>query len=138
MSKILPSLLLLFLLAAGCTPHETRHVDDESLVMRCQSFPCGDEMKTQDMDLIYEFQLDPSGECLLRGTATPKGVPVNRSVDFIVLSVDLLRDVTVADSLSFPLPCKGPARPISFEKKFTPSGGFDGVAFHWDVKLLDD
>jgi len=133
MLKITLPLLLLLLFFSGCTPHGTRHVPVPDII-HCGSFPCGDEIETPDMDLVYEFDLDPSGTCLLRGTATPRGLSVNEDLDFIVISVELLRDVTVADSFSFPVPCQGPDRPIPFEKRFTPSGGFDGVTFHWDVR----
>jgi len=134
MLKTTLPLLLLLLLFAGCTPHGTRHVPEPD-VLRCPSFPCGDEIESRTMNLVYEFDRDPSGDCLLRGTARPKDVPENEDLDFIVISVELLRDITVADSFSFPVPCQGPDRTVPFEKRFTPSGGFDGVTFHWDVQL---
>ena len=127
--------LLLLLLLAGCSVHPGRQVHRVD-IFPCGSFPCGDTIDFNDMTLAWEIQLLPSDDCLLTGTAMPVGVRPETGVDLAVLSVELIRDDTVADSFSFPMEGNNLQQPLRFSHRFTPSGGFDGVTFHWDIRYV--
>ena len=124
----IPFLLLVFLTA--CTPgRQVRRVN----ILPCPSFPCGDTLETNNMTLAWEIQLLPSDDCLLTGTAMPRGARPDAKVELAVLSVELIRDDTVADSFSFPMEGMDLRQPLRFSHQFKPSGGFDGVTFNWDI-----
>lgn len=136
MHKLISSILILALFfTLGCAAHGSRHVHRVQ-IQPCRSFPCGARIEFNDMELTYEIQLSPSGECLLTGTAMPRGVSPDTQVELAVLSVELIRDITVADSFSFPMEGTDLSRPLRFSKRFTPNGGFDGVTFHWDIRYV--
>jgi hypothetical protein len=129
---LIPFLLLVLL--AGCSAgRQVRSVN----ILPCRSFPCGDTLETGNMTLAWEIQLLPSDDCLLTGTAMPRGVRPETKVDLAVLSVELIRDDTVADSFSFPMEGRDLQQPLRFSHRFTPAGGFDGVTFNWDIHYIN-
>lgn len=133
MSRLTLSIpVLLLLLLAACSAHHGRQVRRVN-ILPCPSFPCGDTLRTDNMTLAWEIQLLPSDDCLLTGTAMPRGARPESRVELAVLSVELIRDDSVADSFSFPMEGEDLRRPLRFSHRFTPSGGFDGVTFNWDI-----
>ncbi|QJB56998.1 hypothetical protein [Pseudodesulfovibrio sp. zrk46] len=85
--------------------------------------------------MIVNFEIEemPDHEFVLTGTMTPRGVPLGTPVSFAQLEFSLTRDVTISDTYSVPIVSKDMRMPLRFKHHFTPSGGFDGVMFNWDV-----
>lgn len=127
--------LLLLALLAGCQAYSGRQVRTNE-ILACPSFPCGNRMVYDDLELAYEFRMLPTDECVLEGTAMLRGAAASKQVDLAVLSVELIRDDTVAQSLSFPMESGAPGQPLRFIHRFTPDGGFDGATFHWDIRFV--
>jgi len=88
------------------------------------------------MVIEYVINREPSDEYVLTGTAMPRGVPRTAKVDLAVLSIELVRDMTIFDSYSFPMIGRDLSEPLQFKKRFTPDGGFDGITFNWDVRYI--
>ena len=131
MSRLTFTVLFLLLVSLTACTHgrQVRRVN----ILPCQSFPCGNTLETNNMTLAWEIQLLPSDDCLLTGTAMPRGARPDAKVELAVLSVELIRDDTVADSFSFPMEGMDLRQPLRFSHRFKPAGGFDGVTFNWDI-----
>ena len=127
--------LLLLLLLAGCSVHPGRQVHRVD-IFPCGSFPCGDTIDFSDMTLAWRYSSCPRMTACSPARAMPVGVRPETGVDLAVLSVELIRDDTVADSFSFPMEGNNLQQPLRFSHRFTPSGGFDGVTFHWDIRYV--
>ncbi|WP_319471245.1 hypothetical protein [uncultured Pseudodesulfovibrio sp.] len=134
---IIPFFLLLILAAGGCASHSSDHANARARVQACGSFPCGGEVIYPDMVINYEIQRTPEDEFILTGTAAPRHVQINRGIDLAILSVELLRDRTFTDTLSFPMIGNDLSQPLRFHKQFKPNGGFDGLTFNWDIRYTD-
>ncbi len=136
MPKLFLSLLIFLLFAvAGCAGQATRHVE-RARIERCLSTPCGAEIVYPDMVINYTIVREPSDEYVLSGTAMPRGMAATTQVDLAVISIELVRDVTIFESYSFPMIGRDLTEPLRFRKRFTPSGGFDGITLNWDIRYL--
>ena len=134
MSRLsLPLLTFLLFVMVGCAGHATRHVNRDRIEV-CSSTPCGAEVVYPDMVINYTIIREPSDECVLSGTAMPRGMAATTQVDLAVLSIELVRDITIFESYSFPMVGRDLSEPLRFEKRFTPSGGFDGITLNWDIR----
>lgn len=132
----LPLLLLLSLALVGCAGHSARH-SSRGKLSSCPSFPCGGTVYNDDMTLAWEIERTPSDGFVLSGTLAPRRLPEGTPVDMAVLGFDLARDLTLFDSFSFPIVGRDLKTPIPFRHRFTPSSGFDGIQFTWDIRYQE-
>ena len=137
MSRLsLPLLTFLLFLMVGCAGHSTRHASNRARIERCTSAPCGAQVVYSDMVINYTIVREVSGEYVFSGTAMPRGVAPTTKVDLAVISIELVRDITIFESYSFPMVGRDLTQPLRFKKRFTPSGGFDGITLNYDVRYL--
>jgi len=129
-------LFILLFLIAGCSGHSSRHANIGK-IYSCPTTPCGLEIANSDMIFDYVIVREPSDDYIISGTMSPRGVPDGTLVDMAVLSFELARDMTIFDSFSFPIVGHDLRTPIQFKQRFTPSGGFDGIIFSWDVRYVE-
>lgn len=135
MTRIFQLLIVLSLVASlGCAGHSSRHTNRARIEL-CPSVPCGSKVTSGDMTLDYSIVRETSGEYVLSGTLSPRGVVEGTKVDMAVVSFELVRDITVFDSFSFPVVGRELTVPLRFSHRFTPSGGFDGIMFNWDIRF---
>lgn len=103
----------------------------------CPSLPCGSEVVGNNMIVNFEIDEMPDHEFIISGTMTPRTVPNGTPVSFAQLDFTLMRDVTLVESYSVPIVSRDMRMPLRFKHHFTPSGGFDGVMFNWDVHYAE-
>lgn len=137
MYRLLPLLLLFLVFIAGCGGHSSRHATAHAHIQRCGMFPCGGEVVYHTMEVEYLIKRATDDTFVLSGTLTPRGGPEGAKIDVAVLSFELSRDITITDSYEVPLEATVYGPPITFRHEFTPSGGFDGISFEWDVHLAE-
>lgn len=127
---------LVLMLSFGCAGHSSRHTNRDR-VESCPNFPCGSVVYYNDMELDYSIERDPSDEFILTGTLIPRGVAAGTPVEMAVISFELIRDTTVTESFSFPVAARNMRIPLTFQHRFKPQGGFDGIMFTWDIHLSE-
>jgi hypothetical protein len=136
MYRLSLSLIVLSLfMIQGCAGNSARNIN-RAKVAPCFTTPCGGEVVSPDMIIKYEIIREVSGDYVLSGTAMPRGMPRTTQVDLAVLSIELVRDITIFESYSFPMSGRDLTQPLHFRKRFTPDGGFDGITLNWDIRYV--